>query len=98
MNEEDKFFQISENNPELGTRRNSICMRISMKQYGEHCIAICHFQDLPVWFWQWLQANFQLVRHILFTNEAQITLDGLNNMHHSHLWSNENPHAHKESK
>jgi hypothetical protein len=34
-----------------------------------------------------------LYRFILFSDEAQFTLDGVNNTHNSHVWAEINPHA-----
>ena len=41
--------------------------------------------------------DFQLHRHILFTDEAQFNRNGVNNTHNSHVWEDENPHATVES-
>ena len=48
-------------------------------------------------FYKWLNGNRQLHRYILFTDEAQISRDGVNNTHNSHVWADENPHVTVES-
>jgi len=35
--------------------------------------------------------------YILFTDEAQFNRNGVNNLHNSHVWADENPHATVES-
>jgi len=48
-------------------------------------------------FYKWLNGSRQLHRYILFTDEAQFNLDGVNNTHNCHVWAGENPHATVES-
>lgn len=48
-------------------------------------------------FCEWIINNRHLVPHILFTDEATFTRDGINNNRNSHVWSDENPHAIVES-
>jgi hypothetical protein len=43
-------------------------------------------------FW-WVIANRQLIPFILFTDEASLTHDSINNTHNSHRWSDKYPHA-----
>jgi hypothetical protein len=42
-------------------------------------------------FCEWLQANLGLLPHILFTDEATFTRDGINNTRNSHTWAHQNP-------
>jgi hypothetical protein len=44
-------------------------------------------------FCKWLNGSRQLHCYILFTDEAQLNYDGVNNTHNSHVWADENPHA-----
>ena len=46
---------------------------------------------------KWLNGSRQLLRYILFTDEAQFNCDGVNNTHNSHVWADENPHTTVES-
>ena len=39
-----------------------------------------------------------MIRNILFTDEAHITHDGVNNTRNSHLWDRDKPHGTVESK
>lgn len=41
---------------------------------------------------QWLQNNLEIIPHILFTDEAQFTRNGINNTRNSHIWADQNPH------
>lgn len=45
-------------------------------------LEFCHF----------LNTNQQLYKRILFTDEAQFTRNGVNNLHNEHSWAQENPH------
>jgi len=40
----------------------------------------------------WVVANRRVVNCILFTDEAQFTRNGINNLKHLHHWATENPH------
>jgi hypothetical protein len=42
-------------------------------------------------FCEWLQANLNLLPHILFTDEATFNHDGVNNTRNSHAWAHQNP-------
>lgn len=44
-------------------------------------------------FCNWLIMNRQLHRFILFTDEAQFTRDGINNLRNQHTWAEDNPHS-----
>jgi hypothetical protein len=44
-------------------------------------------------FCHWLNANRQLHRLMLFTDEATFTRDGINNSRNTHRWSQENVYA-----
>jgi hypothetical protein len=44
-------------------------------------------------FCHWVNANHQLLRLILFTDEATFTLEEINNTRKAHWWSEENPYA-----
>ena len=48
-------------------------------------------------FCKWFSGSCELHRHILFTDEAQLSRNGLNNTHNPHMWADENPHATVES-
>jgi len=48
-------------------------------------------------FCKWLKESRQLHRYIMFTDEAKLNRDGVNNTHNSHVWGDENPHATVES-
>lgn len=113
LNEEENILQIIEGNPELSTRRVSARMNEYVPYwrvwrtlhcnllYPYHIQVVQHLQpqDLPLrlHFCEWIQANPELVRYILFTDEAQFTRDGVNNTRNSHHWADENPHIRKES-
>lgn len=43
-------------------------------------------------FCQWLVKNSYLVKKLLFTDEAQFTLEGITNCHNSYVWSYNNPY------
>jgi hypothetical protein len=42
-------------------------------------------------FCEWLQANLDLLPHILFTDEATFTHDGRNDTRNLRTWANQNP-------
>jgi hypothetical protein len=42
-------------------------------------------------FCEWLQGNLDLLPHILFTDEATFTREGINNTRNSHTWAHQNP-------
>lgn len=44
-------------------------------------------------FCHWINNNHGVISHILFTDEATFTRDGINNTRNYHVWSEENPHA-----
>jgi hypothetical protein len=48
-------------------------------------------------FYHWLQTNLQLLRLILFTDEATFTHNGINNTRDSHRWCHDNPHGTAET-
>jgi len=48
-------------------------------------------------FCKWLNGSHQLHRYTLFTNEAQLNRNGVNDTHNSHVWADENPHVTVES-
>lgn len=41
--------------------------------------------------------NFGFIKHILWTDEATFTRDGVTNFHNLHHWAEENPHKKKEN-
>ena len=44
-----------------------------------------------------INSNSDMIRNILFTDEAHFTRDGVNNTINSHLWDLDNPHGTVES-
>jgi len=48
-------------------------------------------------FCKWLNGSRQLHCYILFTDEVQFNLDGVNNTHNSYVWVDENPYNTVES-
>jgi len=46
---------------------------------------------------RWINSNSQMIRNILFTDEAHFTRDGVNNTRNSHLWDRDNHHGTVES-
>ena len=48
-------------------------------------------------FCKWLNGSCELHHYILFTDEAQLNCNGVNNTHNSNVWADENPHATVES-
>lgn len=49
--------------------------------------------DFAHWFLQQEEADEDFARRILWTDEAFFNRDGVFNLHNSHIWSVENPHA-----
>jgi hypothetical protein len=45
----------------------------------------------------WINSNPHMICNILFTNEAHVTHNGINNERNSHLWDRDNPHGTVES-
>ena len=62
---------------------------------------LCHIQR--IWYLKpadmcsqlelchWINSNLHMICSILFTNKANFTRNGVNNIRHSHLWENDNP-------
>jgi hypothetical protein len=47
-----------------------------------HCVDLCN----------WIKAHPQLLRTVLFIDEASFTVDGISNSQNLHMWSHGNPH------
>lgn len=54
-------------------------------------------QQFCGWLIQKCAEEPNFLRSILFTDEAGFTRDGVFNVHNTHIWSDENPHAIRES-
>lgn len=48
--------------------------------------------DARLAFCNWVVANKRTIKCILFTDEAQFTRNGINNLKNLHFWATENPH------
>jgi len=48
-------------------------------------------------FCKWLNGSRKLHHYILFTDEAKLNPDSINNTHNSHVWVDENPQGTVES-
>ena len=46
---------------------------------------------------RWINSNSNMIRNILFVDEAHFTRNGVNNTRNSHLWDRDNPHRTVES-
>ena len=109
--EEENILAMVQRNPSVSTRQISTTLRIAPMRawrtlrrnrlFPYHVQRVQHLEpeDIPrrLEFCQWLNTNRNLYRHILFTDEAQFTRDGINNTHNMHNWSDSNPHATTES-
>jgi hypothetical protein len=65
----------------LGLFREFLCSQKGRWYHGQR-IEFCH----------WIKAHPELLSIILFSDEASITRDGVNNLRNVHTWSHNNPH------
>lgn len=67
--------------------------------YHLQCVQALTPMDYPAriafcqWFLEKCAAKPNFCAFVIFTDEAQFTRDGINNIHNQHVWGNENPHA-----
>jgi len=105
INTRENILEMVQRSPRLSTRRIASCIDVSHMQvwrtvheedlhpYRDHRVQhlepgdpaqhmdLCH----------WITAHPQLLRVMLFTNEASFTRDGINNSRNVHMWSHDNP-------
>lgn len=104
--DDDIVINAVHRSPGVSTRRISRRIGVSQstvwrslnrnKFYPFHKQKVQHLQPgdgpLRLEFCNFLNINNQLYKRILFTDEAQFTRDGVNNLHNEHSWAEENPH------
>ena len=108
VDEEESIVQMVHSSPRANMRRiarrprvphTKVCRTLHVVgtypyhvQRVQHLLGPGDFAEGPE-FCEWLNGSRQLHRYILFTDEAQFNRDGVNNVHNSHVWADENPHA-----
>ncbi|PSN44542.1 hypothetical protein C0J52_18389 [Blattella germanica] len=112
VQEEENVLKLIEHSPRSSTRRLSTRLNVSQSMvwrilrenglYSFHVKKVHHLEPQGfanrLQFCNWLNENQQqFYRLIMFSDEANFTRDGTNNMHNMHVWAYENPHASIES-
>lgn len=104
---EEAIIMASERSPGVSTRRLSRQFAVSQSEvwrtlrknsmfpYHKQQVQSTQPTDPPLRleFCNWLIRNRQHHRTFLFTDEAQFTRDGVNNLHNEHTWAEGNPHS-----
>lgn len=107
LEEVENILDLVEADPMISSRRIATQLGIPQTKiiktvheqglYPYHLQRVQHLQPEDyarrMEFCRWVNNNRRVVSHILFTDEATFTRDGVNNSHNSHVWSDENPHA-----
>jgi len=106
INTRENILQMVQRSPRLSTRRMASRIGVSRMQvwrtlheedlYPYHDQRVQHLEpgdhaqrtDLC----HWIKAHLELLRVILFSDEASFTRDGVNNLRNVHTWSHDNPH------
>lgn len=108
---ERRILQAVSNSPDISTRRLSSRLNVSRstvwRTFKWHGLKPYHLRDVQelkpedfdrrLAFSTWIESDPQIVKHILFTDEAIFTRSGLRNTHNEHWWSAENPHKTTET-
>jgi hypothetical protein len=108
---EDDILEMVEHSPSVSVRRVSNRVRDSrmtvwrtVHDYGFYPFHVQNVQALRPNdyfarenFCNWLLRNQELFTKMLFTDEAIFSRDGITNTRYTHVWSNDNPHATKET-
>jgi hypothetical protein len=106
MSTHERTFLTVQRNPRLFTRRIACWIGVSRMQvwrtlreddihpYRDRRVQHLEPGDLDqrMNLCHWIKAHPELLRVILFTNEASFTRDGINNSRNLRTWSHENPH------
>ena len=101
VDEQEGIFQMIHSSPRASARRIARRLRVPHTRvwttlqaegmYPYHVQRVQHLRpdDFAerLGFCKWLNGSRQLHRYILFTDEAQFNLDGVNNTHNSHVWA-----------
>jgi hypothetical protein len=97
INTRENILEMAQSSPRLSTRRIASRIGVSRMEvwrtlheenlhpYHDHRVQrmdLCH----------WITAHPRLLSVILFTDEAFLTGDGINNSRNVHTWSHDNPH------
>jgi len=105
VDEEEGIVQKVQSSPRASTQRIARRLRVPhtivwriLHAEGTHPYHVQRAQHLDfaqrLEFCKWLNGSRQFHRYILFTDEAQLNRDGVNNTHNSHVWTDENPPRH----
>lgn len=111
VNVEQNIVDMVNNNPEISCRRVSHALNVPhttiWRRLKKHRLYPYHVQEvqrleagddiLRMNFSRWITRNRRYLRRCLFTDEAQFTRDGVFNLRNSHMWSEENPFATRQS-
>jgi hypothetical protein len=103
---EENILEAVRNSPGTSTRRLSNQLLVSkskvwkvLKKEKMHPYHIQKVQALHpgddqkrLTFCHWITTNRNVVKWVLFTDEAQFTRNGVNNSKNLHVWATENPH------
>ena len=105
-NTRESILQMVQTRPRLSTRRMASRISVSHMQlwrtlheedlYPYHDQRVQHLEPSDhaqrMDLCHRIKAHPELLRVILFSDEASFTLDGVNNLRNVHMWSHDNPH------
>ncbi|KAJ8943798.1 hypothetical protein NQ318_012443 [Aromia moschata] len=96
MDAEEQILEAVEDDPSLSTRRLANQVRVSQftvwRTLSEQGLYPYHVQK---WLLEKCNNQPNFLRYVLFTDEAGFTKTGVFNMHNTHVWCDENPHAYR---
>ena len=112
INTQENILEMVQRSPRLSTRRIASHIGVSRMQvwrtlheenlhlYHDHRLQHLEPGDAAqrMDLCHWITAHPQLLRVILFNDEASFTWDGINNSRNVHTWSHDNPHETRVTK
>ena len=107
IDEEEGIVQTVHSSPRASRRRITRSLRVphtrvwrtlhAVGMYSLHVQRVLHLGHggcaERLEFCKWFNVSRQVLRYILFTDEAQFNRDEVNNTHNSNVWTDENPRA-----
>lgn len=111
LNMEENIINMVNNDPQISCRRVGHAVNVPhttvWRRIKKHRLHPYHVQEVQrleavdhiprMNFSRWIIRNQRMIRRCLFTDEAQFTRDGVFNLRNSHVWSEENPFATRET-
>ena len=106
INTRENILEMVQRSPRQSTRRIASCIGVSRMQmwrtlheedlYPYHDQRVQHLEPgdhaQRMDLFHWIKAHRELLRVILFSDEASFTRDGVNNLRNVRTWSHDNPH------